>query len=86
MTVRAMRVLSPREIITALITQFSEKCQLWAPKVLISLRKEKREKNRRKCTERFLILGLDKYIRSHILPSERAFFLFPFGGHVASGF
>lgn len=54
MTVRAMRVLSPREIITALITQFSEKCQLWAPKVLISLRKEKKkkEKNRIKCTER----------------------------------
>lgn len=47
-----MRVLSPREIITALITQFSEKCQLWAPKVLISLRKEKSEKNRRKRTER----------------------------------
>lgn len=70
MTVRAMRVLSPREIITALITQFSEKCQLWAPKVLISLRKEKKRKIEENVQKGFLILELVKCIRSQIWPNE----------------
>ena len=65
MTVRAMRVLSPREIITALITRFSEKCQLWVPKVLISLRKGKKERKIEENVQKgFLILELVKYIRS----------------------
>lgn len=65
MTVRAMRVLSPCEIITALITQFSEKCQLWVPKVLISLHKEKKERKIEENVQKgFLILELVKYIRS----------------------
>lgn len=65
-----MRVLSPREIITALITQFSEKCQLWAPKVLISLRKEKKRKIEENVQKGFLILELVKCIRSQIWPNE----------------
>lgn len=75
-----MRVLSPREIITALITQFSEKCQLWAPKVLISLRKEKKRKIEENVQKGFLILELVKCIRSQIWPNEGFvwFFFFSF--------
>lgn len=72
MTVRATRVLSPREIITALITQFSEKRQLWAPKVLISLRKEKKERKIEENVQKgFLILEL--VIRRQIWPKEGFF-------------
>lgn len=77
MTVRATRVLSPREIITALITQFSEKRQLWAPKVLISLRKEKKERKIEENVQKgFLILELVKYIGGRF--GQRKGFFLPF--------
>jgi len=58
-----------------LITQFSEKCQLWAPKVLISLRKEKKRKIEENVQKGFLILEVVKYIKSQIWPNEGVFFL-----------